>query len=284
MTAVGRERTTRPGALWGGHRTPPIGGQSLLLLGALAFALSPVLLDLVRQVALEPWARYAAVFPLLLAWAAFRERGSPRATPVGWALVAAAVALEFVAVGGGVVRFARPVVPLAVVGLCRALGLASWRTSLLALWMVPIPHFVLAAAGLPLAEAWAGLCRLGLGAAGLGLSLQPLGDGFALIGAKGMLTLGSEDGGLALAAALSGLGWFAGLQGGAGWARCALEAILHALSALLLQLLAVALAASTLATAAAGLAGWLLAGAPWIGGAGLAATRLLGLRRPWARA
>lgn len=271
-----------------GGRAPPLDpsrpGRAVLLFAALGFALSPVLLDLGRHVLAEPWARYAAVFPLLLAWAALREPGLRRATRWGWALVAASLALELVAVGGGVARFARPAVPLAVVGLCRALGLASWRGSLLALWIVPIPHFFLLRAGLPLAEAWGAICEAGFGALAVGLALEPRGDGLALLGAGGALALGSEDGGFALAAALSGVGWLSGVLVGAGWLRCAQEAIVHALSALLLQLLAVAVAASALAAGAAGFAGWLLATGPWAGGAVLAAARLLGLRRGRGRA
>lgn len=271
--------TTEPVTLRGAHGPPTRGGRSLLLFAALAFALSPVLLDLARHVALEPWALYGAVFPPLLVGAALREGASPPAPRLGWALVAGALVLEIATVGGGVVRFGRPAVPLAVVGLCRALGVASWRTALLAAWIVPIPYFVVGAGGIPLAETWAAISRAGLAAVGLDLALRPTADGLALVGAAGgALALRPEDGGLALAACLSGLGWRAGLREGAGWGSCALRASLYALVALPLQLLGVALAAAALAAGLEGLAAGLLPLAPWVAGAGFAAARLLRAR------
>lgn len=261
--------TSEPAAVRGGSGPSSRTGRALLLFAALGFALSPILLDLARHLALEPWALYAAAVPPLLAWAARREGGARASPRLGGALVAAALVLEIVAVGGGIVRFGRPALPLAVLGLCRALGLASARTALLAAWMVPVPFVLVEAAGLPLAGLWGELAHAAVAPAGAELALRPTDHAFALEGAGGTLPLRPVDGGVVLAAGLSGLGWLAGLRARAGWLGCALAAAFFALAALPLQLLAVGLAAAALAGGLGALAGWTLALAPWIAGAAL---------------
>jgi hypothetical protein len=244
---------------------------------ALAFALSPILVDLVAHVADQPWARYALVFPPLALWRLRRAAPTARAPGLGWTLVGAALVLELVTVGGGVPRFGRPAIPLAVAGLCRALGLAGWAPILLACWVVPAPHAL--SAQLPLPDIFAELAAALVG----GVALEP-GTPPRLLAAAGTLVLRPHHGGVPLAALLSGLGWLAGLRVGGGLAGCARRAALLGLAALPVALLSVLLAAAVLAAGSPRAASWTLEGMPWVvGGAlGLAAVLRAGseARRP----
>lgn len=174
---------------------------------ALAAALSPTLVELTRHWVAEPVPRYALLFPLLLVRAAMREAPA-RPARTGYLLLAAGLALELVAMGGGMPKLARPGVPLAVVGLCRALGLASWSTSLLALWILPVPLAVCSLVS-PLERLWFGAAAAVVGG---GLALEPAREAtLHVVGAAGTLAVRPWDGGVPLAVLAAGLGWYAAL-------------------------------------------------------------------------
>jgi len=243
----------------GGAR-PARASHTAAILVALGFAFSPLLLDLARHFAEVGWTRYALVFPPLLAWQIIRAgpcEPSPRA---GWALVSLALLVELIAVGGGVPRFGRPALVLALLGAGRALGLAPVPTLLLAAWAIPIPSGLLGRLGSPLTDA------LGQAAALIGgLSAQPDPSGVRLQAAEGeSLLLRPSQAGVTLVALLSGLGWLAGLRGEAGLAGCALRAAALGLAAPLLQLFVVLAAGTVLAAGRPEAAALLWVATPWV--------------------
>lgn len=257
-------------------RAPARDLRSTLVGAALAFALSPLLVDLARHLVEVPWTRYVLVFPPLLLWQALRAEPAVPAPRLGWSLVALALLWELVAVGGGVPRFGRPALALALFGLCRALGLASPATAALALWTVPIPALLHGEPGSVLAAGYAEA------AAGLlpGLSAELGAHGVALLARDGgRLAVDATDGGVALAVFLAGLGWLRGLRTSGTAVGSALRAGGLALAALPLQLLCVGLAASALATGRSETAASLLAVAPWLLGGALGAFFVLRPRR-----
>jgi hypothetical protein len=222
------------------------GGSKWLPWIALALAFSPVLLELGEHLASEPWTRYAALFPLLLARAAAAAPRRPEASASGYAWIAAGAAVEIAGVGGGIPRFARPGLALAVIGLCRARGIADLRVAALALWMIPLPSTALGAASPALETAllrpaaWLGR------SAGLAERSEPPG----LAGADGALLLQPPDGGLPLAALLSGLGWYAALRAGEGTRAGLARAAGLGIAAFPLQALALVVGAGVLALGA----------------------------------
>jgi hypothetical protein len=167
---------------------------------ALAAAFSPVALDLVQHWAQYPWARYALVFPFLFARCALRaERTRPVASGLIW--VAAALALELVAAFAGAIRWARPGLAIAVIGMCQRLGLGRWQLWALILFAVPAPNF-LVEFGAPgpavaLAGAAAGIWRA------LGVDVEPA------VRALASVSLFPNEHWLALAPLLAGLAWYA---------------------------------------------------------------------------
>ena len=98
---------------------------------ALIICFSPVLVDLARHLVAEPWALYVLLFPPLLARCAVCEGPDARSVRMGAVLLALSLAVELVAVGGGLVRLGRLGLPLGVIGVSRAFGLLSLRTALL---------------------------------------------------------------------------------------------------------------------------------------------------------
>jgi hypothetical protein len=120
--------------------------------------------------------------------------------------VGAALALELVAVGGGVPRFARPAIALAALGMARATGALGLRSALLALFLVPVPTRVLELANPALVPLQLGVADAALRV--LGCELPVLGGGLAAT-ATHSLVLDEGGGGLPLVALLGGLGWYA---------------------------------------------------------------------------
>lgn len=205
---------------------------------ALAVALSPVLMDLFDHAATRPWARSSLIFAPLWIVAVWRERG--RSTPTAWghAALVAAVALELFAVRVDAVRLARPALPLALIGLCRAQGLASLRTAVLACWIVPLPNFLRGALSPQLETHLAALAAVPFRWAGSAVEVEA---GRVALGEAG-LALGSADAGLALVALLAGLGWYASLRSpGTCW-RSLRAALLWGALGIPLQLLALQVA------------------------------------------
>jgi hypothetical protein len=205
-----------------------------------------VLVDLALHIAAEPWARYSLVFPPLFAWCLIHDKVPARAGRDGFAWLALAILLELVAVGGGMTRFARPGLPLAAIGTCRIFGLGPGRTALLALWTIPVPKIVIAFASPGLETT---LLRVASAAAGL-LGADVGVEGCRAFAAAGQLELTDSDGGLPLAALLSGLGWYASLRCGGSLLACLRRAVAWAVLAIPLQLLGVLAAVTALAMGA----------------------------------
>lgn len=219
-----------------------------LLWLALAAALSPTLLDFVRHVAVEPWARpflLVGTLGLAAAWSDPRRAGR---RPLGFLLVAAGVALALVTVGGGMTRLGRPGLPLAIVGMALALGRPVLPIALLACWAVPPPKALLTALspGLESALAWAavGVTR------SLGGTASFVKDDLLLNDAS--LLLDAPDGGLPLALALGGLAWWSVARHAGGTRECAAAALRLAPWGLVAQAVLLCFAMATLAAARTG--------------------------------
>ena len=175
--------------------------------------LSPVWLDWARHLLAEPAARYAAVFlpiSVLLFWRD-DERGQRRA----WGLwvVACALLVCMLSVGGGVTRVGRLCLPVAVMGMAAWRGRPRVGLALGSLWWVPVPSALVKASG-----------KL--------LAVLP----------TGALELESMDAGLPLAALLSGLAFHAALWRHDSVRRALGRAVAAGCIALLIQVVAVALA------------------------------------------
>jgi hypothetical protein len=225
---------------------------------ALAAALSPLLVDLAQHWIDEPWALPSAAFLPLWLRCAYTDASPPRPRWDGYAWLALALALEVVAVGGGMPRYGRPAVPLAVLGLARVLGHPTPARALVALWLVPVP-WVLQQASQPALEA-----LLGAGVAALGLPLRVDREADALAGAAGVLPVSAADSGLALAGLLAGLGWYAAASSGASLRAAACAALRRAALAPALQAAVWAAAIALLSAGAIAPARSLLAGLPLV--------------------
>jgi hypothetical protein len=221
----------------GGSRRERQALQGLLWV-ALAICFSPVLVDLARHFAAEPWAMYALLFPPLLAWCVLCERPDASSARTGAALLVIGLLVELVAVGGGVVRLGRLGLPLAVIGMSRAFGLLSARAALLSAWWVPLPHAVISLPSPALETAWLHVAAWPLHLVGADLAVE----GSSVGAGAGELTLSASEGGLPLAALLSGLGWYASVRLGEGFWRCVQRAAIWALIAFPLQVAALGLA------------------------------------------
>jgi hypothetical protein len=210
---------------------------------ALLAAFSPVLVDLVRHLASEPWTRYALVFAPLLAVcvATSGDRSKPSADGYLW--LAVGVGAELFALVGNMARFGRPAFSLGVIGLCRASGVASTRVAALALWLTPVPYLIVLRFSPELETAL--LHVVGSAARVLGAELSI--EGSHVLAPSGVLELYPSDGGLPLAALLSGLGWYASLRTGASpWASLR-RAMVWGATALPIQTLAILVAVGALA-------------------------------------
>lgn len=205
---MARPEARAPSAAVGTGEPAPIGpGLGLALWAGLLFAFSPSIAAGLESLRSQPWTRGTLIFALL-AVVAVRSAPPARRSAAGWALVAAGIAIQLVAIGGGVARAGRLGFVLAAVGLCRGAGWAGWRTALLLGFLLPLPHAVveLASPGLEgaFAAAAAALAR------GVGLGVEA-GRGVLVSGSE-TLRLADHDGGLAWGALLAGLAWFAELR------------------------------------------------------------------------
>jgi len=168
---------------------------------ALAVGLSPALWNLVGHWGAAPWSRYSILFLPVLAALSWREStgGGPEFSSGERSLWTAGVVLslgiELLAIAGGLPSLARIALPLAAVGGLRlALGLSP-RDGILAFWVIPLPHALLAITSPWLEETWGALAR------------QILGPGSA---GSAPLVLGPADGGQRLVATFVGLAWALG--------------------------------------------------------------------------
>jgi len=246
--------------------------EALLWSGLLA-AFSPTLLDLGQHLLERPWLAYALVFPLLFARCA-RQESSPSASGgLGW--VAAGLALELVVIFLGGVRWARPALALAATGLCRHLGVGTWRSRLL-LWLaVPLPSVLIKAVGRPLQMFWS---RSAAELASFFSDARVAIDGYDLVTPAGRLGLTVYDG-PPLAVLLAGLAWYAGIRLHRPPLRAALLSAAAAALALPLQLLATLAALGLTAAGGGPAARLLLTHAPWLAVTGLALAVIEGRAR-----
>lgn len=219
--------------------------RDILVWSAFVIAFSPLLLDLFRHVLAHPWAGYGLLFVVLLVARAYREPSRGLSHRDGYVLLAAALVLQAVAVGGGFARWGRLAIPLGVMGLARLLGRPSPRVAALAFWAVPLPNFI-AAVGSPLLErSWLeGAATL------LAPFVTIVVEGTKATAPGGVLMLDAVSGGLPLLALLSGLGWVSALDPWRGAGSALRTAVLWSLAALPLQALCV-LAALVLTVAGA---------------------------------
>jgi hypothetical protein len=220
-----------------------MGPRALLLWVALLAGFSPILADLVDHLVAEPWARYVLVFvPLCIVCLARCREARPRRAD-GFLWIAIAAVAELVAVGGNTMRLARPAFALAVVGLCRAFGLATARAAALCFWLVPVPTVLLNVVSPRLEELWLGVAVAVARATGVDLEV----NGPVALAASGTLELERWHDGLPLVALLSGLGWYASLREGSGLTATLRRTLVWGLLGLPLQALAVLVAVAALA-------------------------------------
>ncbi len=212
----------------------PAGPLALLV----AFALSPVCVEIARHLIEEPWKAPVLVIPLALgwlvrdAWAAEREvlpATAARARRTGLLCIGLAVALELLAVGGGLPRWGRPALALAVFGWLRAGALIPTASAALASFLVPFPSVVSRAFGPSLVDGWRGL------ASAILPGVQR--DAFPL-------ELHHGDAGWAVAWAGAGLGAFAARRLGTGPAAGLAAMALGSLAGFVCQAAGVLLAAA----------------------------------------
>ena len=215
--------------------TAQVPGRALKLAGIFAgaaVAFFPVTADLAAHFAREPWSRYALVFPLLFLWCALHE-GRPSASRSGLLWIGAGALIQGLALAGGVLRFGRHALPLAILGAVRLLGMARLRTALLLMACVPLPSSVASLASPTGERAWLFLAAPALGP-GAHLSYAER----SVTGVTGTLALRHADAGLVLASLALGLAWYAGIRLGWGAAATAAALAAGALAAVALQALA----------------------------------------------
>jgi hypothetical protein len=227
---------------------------------ALAIALSPALLEIAGHARTAPWARYAIVPLALLFWAAAAERRSGVPRPLGLVLVFAGLAVQMAALVAGPAKLGRAAVPAAVIGMASWLGRPSLPVAVLSLWAVPVPNALVQGLAPALDP---GILAL---APALARPLDPelRSEGRALRSRDEVLRIDEADGGLPLAALLSGVGWFSALRSGLPLSHAALRAALWGAAAIPIQIAAVALAAFALPRGGAAAArAWL--DSAWVG-------------------
>jgi len=239
------------------------GWRNAVLWLGLVGAFSPVVVDLLRHCAEEPWARYALVFGPLLAVCVRQSRAGARASADGYLWLAVGVLIELVAIRADALRMARPGLALAVIGLCRAFGFAPTRAAALALWLIPVPSMLLWFFSPQLEMAVPRLVVPWVGALGAPLSLQ----GSRVLGSSGVLVFRPSDGGLPLAALLSGLGWYAAVRVGSAPSLILRRTLVWAALAVPVQLVTVLLALGALAADLPSLAGFTLDNFWWLAAA-----------------
>ena len=130
---------------------------------ALAFALSPALVELAAHVFRTPWARAQLLFVPLFALAmACERRPQPalRRTRLGLGLIGLALGFIAFSVAGGLASVGRLAIPAAVLGLSAYRGRRWPGAALLAVWLVPLPSIVIAGGSPGLEQVWGEARRL----------------------------------------------------------------------------------------------------------------------------
>ncbi|MEM9176211.1 MAG: hypothetical protein AAGC67_13375 [Myxococcota bacterium] len=180
-------------------------GVSPLLGVALLVAFSPALVDLGLHLWQTPWARGALLVPLLLWRVARVDR--PAAAPrsgraIAVAVVAAALVLQGLAIGGDVLRLARTGVVIAFAVVLWASGRVGPRSAVLALFLLPVPSLVARALS-PGLETAMGTAAGALPWLAFDATLHRL----AFEADGGRLPVVALDGGLALCVGMAAVGW-----------------------------------------------------------------------------
>jgi hypothetical protein len=219
-----------------------------VLVIALGFAFSPLLVDWIGHGVEDPADAYVAVFVALLALLVRRgsEAGpEPSLTAAAPWLLAAGM-IQLVCWSGGVPRLARVALPLAVIGTLRATTRLPLRQTSLAVFLVAPPH---ALNGSPL--------RIDLAQELRGLIA-------VVLPAARTVAVEAWDNGLRLAALVAGLSWFHTATDGLGWAPSIRRMLGWAVLAIGLQALAIVIATGlTVAAGHAVATAWLTHGV-WI--------------------
>jgi hypothetical protein len=258
------------------HQSSDVGvpGRAMVTLyvAATACALSPVLLDLGRHWMEEPLVRYSSLFVPLSVW---QLRSASRLEPPrrdGYLWLGMAAVIVVVTVGGGFVRWGRPAIPLASVGLCRLLGGPRPSVALLTLFIVPVPTVVVDSLSPELPRALLALAlpmsRLLCGGPAVqtaGLEWQQ--QAFVVEAGEASLRIDAMDAGLSLVALCAGLGWLAAIL--RADALPVIRSLRWSALGLPVQLLALSLALVLLELGAARLAEGLLVHAAWLCTAGV---------------
>jgi hypothetical protein len=239
----------------GPARPAPPEALSWLLLVA---AFSPVLIDLAEHLRDRPWAAYCLVFvPLFFAELRRAPRGRRR-PHLGWLCLAIALAGELLLVAGGFTRAARPLLPLAALGLGGLVGRPGPRAAALLLAFVPAPHLLVSWASTALEATWARLAAQGVRLLGLPALVEAGRYQATLHVGAHTVALSDADGGIPVALMLLGIGWYRGLRDGRAIGASVLRAGALALLAAPLQVAAIFAAALGLR------AGWLDAPRPFL--------------------
>jgi len=228
---------------------------------ALALAFAPVIANLAGHFVATPWARYSLVFVPLFAWSLLREPAARPGRLEGGALIGLGLALELGAAAIGMTQIGRPGLALAAIGLCRWMGIAGYRTALLALFAIPIPH--------ELVQRLTGRAEVVKEFALAAELLRSLGES-VLVGwpnvesARGTLQLTPADAGLPLAVGLAGLGWYRGIRAGRSLVSTAGGAALWGSLALPLQIVLLVASVALVSRGRPDLARVLLSGGFWL--------------------
>lgn len=246
--------------------SPRDGGrlQDWLLWPMLALAFSPVLIDLVSHYAERPAIAYGALFIALFVWETMHRPRGPARPGLGLGLVVAGLAIELVFSKVGWMRFARPGLALAMIGLASLRGRATPQLALLALFAVPIPGFAVAAFEPLLLPAVAFWLRV-LGGIG-----SPMEIGQEEVFTRdASLAVSPYDAGIPLAVLIAGLCAYAGVRRNWSLGRIARRAALLCPLALPIQMVALGLALWALASDSPDLARVGLGAGTWLATAGV---------------
>jgi hypothetical protein len=230
-------------------------GRERWLWAALAAGFSPVLVDLARSLRETDASWLVLLAPALLAsalWLTPPRRSAPRRD--GLLLVALGALLEWLGVAGASASIARIGLPVAALGLARALGSPPLGILALAFFAVPLPGSIgNFATPVPESLLAAGASRL---LRTLGAQLESVGPVLSTPAQRLELTPG--DNGLDLALELAAFGWYSAAREAAPLLSHFARAALAGTLSLLLQPAAVVLAALLLLAGAPQLAqSWL---------------------------
>ncbi len=178
----------------------------VLLWGALAFTLSPILFDLGQHLMTKHWALYCLVFPFLILHLVVTV-GTPE-TPqrrwvsmLGFSLLGIAAVLTLLSTAEGTLRNGRPAIPISILGLAGVLAFPPLRVAALSFWAIPVPTVLLRVASPWLERALDSSTRVVLDVFGLVLP-SPM----------SRFPVPAYANGIVLAVLLSGLGWYISLR------------------------------------------------------------------------